>query len=83
MHHRLNPTAHPATLHTGPSIRTRQRPLQASISIDHRESRLLAMAHPPAARAAAAVGLAVLEPELLVHALLFVDHTEAIQTGKV
>lgn len=45
------------------------------------------MAHPAAAGAGAeaaiaAVGLAVLEPELLVHALLFVDHAEAMRTGK-
>jgi hypothetical protein len=27
------------------------------------------------------VGLALLEPELLVHALFFVDHLEAARTG--
>lgn len=36
----------------------------------------------PAAMGTASAGLAGLEPELLVHALLFVDHAEAARTGK-
>lgn len=41
------------------------------------------MAHlaAPAPAPAADVGLALLEPELLTHALLFLEHAETVRTG--
>ncbi len=58
-------------------------------SINHMTAAAFQMAHQeqqepqqPQLHSEESAGLALLEPELLVHALLFVDHLEVVRTGK-